>query len=90
MMARRWDRWSAKFSATACPALLEREPPAARLAGGRKPPGRAGATAIRCLGQSGVRVSGGALGRVEVRAQAGLGYGHAGYDYRAYRKYYAA
>ncbi|WP_336979186.1 GumC family protein [Brevundimonas nasdae] len=60
------------------------------LARWRKTPARAVSAAIRILGQSGVRLSGVTLSQVDVRAQAGLGYGQADYDYRAYRKYYAA
>jgi exopolysaccharide transport family protein len=56
----------------------------------RKTPARAVAAAIRILTQSGARPLGVTLTQVDVRAQASQDYGHAGYDYRAYRKYYAA
>jgi len=60
------------------------------LARWRKTPARAVAAAIRILSQSGVRLSGVTLSQVDVRAEAGRNYGHHDYDYRAYRKYYAA
>lgn len=60
------------------------------LARWRKTPARAVGAAIRILSQSGVRLSGVTLSQVDVRAEAGLGYGQADYDYRAYRRYYAA
>lgn len=60
------------------------------LARWRRTPARAVAAAIRILNQSGARILGVTLTQVDVRAQARQDYGHAGYDYQAYRKYYAA
>jgi polysaccharide biosynthesis transport protein len=60
------------------------------LARWRKTPARAVAAALRILHQSGARPIGVTLSQVDVRAQSGQGYSHADYDYRAYRKYYAA
>ena len=60
------------------------------LARWRRTPARAVAAAIRILSQSGARILGVTLTQVDVRAQARQDYGHAGYDYQAYRKYYAA
>ena len=60
------------------------------LARWRKTPARAVAAALRILHQSGARPLGVTLSQVDVRAQAGLSYGQADYDYRANRKYYAA
>ena len=60
------------------------------LARWRKTPARAVAAAIRILNQSGARTLGVTLTQVDVREQAKQDYGHAGYDYQAYRKYYAA
>ena len=60
------------------------------LARWRTTPARAVAAAVRILNQSGARILGVTLTQVDVRAQAKQDYGHAGYDYQAYRKYYAA
>ncbi|TFW15334.1 capsular biosynthesis protein [Brevundimonas intermedia] len=60
------------------------------LARWRKTPARTVAAAVRILNQSGARTLGVTLTQVDVRAQARQDYGHAGYDYQAYRKYYAA
>ncbi len=60
------------------------------LARWRKTPARAVAAALRILHQASARPLGVTLSQLDVRAQSGKDYGHAGYDYRAYRKYYAA
>ena len=60
------------------------------LARWRRTPARAVAAAVRILNQSGARPLGVTLTQVDVRVQAKQDYGHAGYDYQAYRKYYAA
>lgn len=60
------------------------------LARWRRTPARAVAAAVRILNQSGARILGVTLTQVDVRVQARQDYGHAGYDYQVYRKYYAA